>query len=145
MRKAAFFCDEARMPQVFGGGRRERIGELCDLHPVVVTSQRIDEELPHLADLDVIVSTWGMFPLTQDQLAQMPKLKALFHAAGSVKRFATSFLEAGVTVVSAWAANAIPTAGYTVLRNRKVDTRRFRCPPGKAVEGLRQSGRDYQP
>jgi phosphoglycerate dehydrogenase-like enzyme len=43
-------------------------------------------------------------------------LKALFYAAGSVQGFARPFLEAGVKVVSAWGANAIPVCEYTVAQ-----------------------------
>ena len=40
----------------------------------------------------------------------MPKLKAVFYAAGNVKAFAPSLIENGITLMSAWAINAIPPA-----------------------------------
>ena len=44
----------------------------------------------------------------------LPNLKAVFYAAGSVQSFARPFLNCGVRVFSAWAANAVPVAEYTV-------------------------------
>ena len=49
-------------------------------------------------------------------LAYFPSLKAVFYAAGSVQGFAREYLEAGVQVFSAWAANAVPVAEFTVAQ-----------------------------
>lgn len=45
---------------------------------------------------------------------KMPNLKAVFYGAGSVQGFAREFLEENRIVVSAWGANAIPVAEFTV-------------------------------
>src|SRR5580700_9873175 len=56
-------------------------------------------------------------PLLEDRhLDQMPALKALFYAAGSVRAFAEPLLDRGITVVSAWQANAIPVAEFTLAQ-----------------------------
>lgn len=68
-----------------------------------------------LREADAIVSTWGMPALTEEFLAAAPALKAVFYAAGSVKGFATE--EAwgrGIQISSAWAANGIPVAEYSL-------------------------------
>ncbi|MBT5876206.1 MAG: hydroxyacid dehydrogenase, partial [Candidatus Latescibacteria bacterium] len=67
-------------------------------------------------DLEVIFSTWGMFPLTGDQLDSLPNLKAVFYAAGTVQQFARPFLERGIVVVSGWGANAVPVAEFTLAQ-----------------------------
>jgi phosphoglycerate dehydrogenase-like enzyme len=54
--------------------------------------------------------------LTPGQLDAMPKLKAVFFAGGSVKSFARPLLERDIIVVSAWHANAIPVAEFTVAQ-----------------------------
>jgi phosphoglycerate dehydrogenase-like enzyme len=51
-----------------------------------------------------------MISFTEAHFAAMPKLRAVFYAAGNVKAFATPLVERGVVLVSAWAVNAIPTA-----------------------------------
>jgi phosphoglycerate dehydrogenase-like enzyme len=80
----------------------------------VVTRANFEDCLPELIDVEVIFSTWGMFPLTQAQLDRLPNLRAVFYAAGSVKYFAGPLLDRGVTIVSAWAANAVPVAEFTL-------------------------------
>ncbi len=69
-----------------------------------------------LADVEVLFSTWG-FPLLNDaQLDKMPKLRAVFYAAGSVQNFARPLLQRDIIVVSAWAANAVPVAQWTLAQ-----------------------------
>ncbi|HVY30233.1 MAG TPA: hydroxyacid dehydrogenase [Polyangiaceae bacterium] len=110
MRKAAFFYDyPARDGDVFGQGRRERIAELVELYPQVVTLQNFAEHAPRLRDVEVIFASWGMPRFSPEQLADLPALKAVFYAAGNVKAFAPPLLEQDIVLVSAWAINAIAT------------------------------------
>jgi phosphoglycerate dehydrogenase-like enzyme len=95
---------------VYALGRRRKIAEITDLYPQVISSANFAEHVGHLQELQVIFSTWGMPPLTKEQIKLMPSLKAVFYAAGSAKGFAKPFLEAGVKVSSAWLANAMSVA-----------------------------------
>jgi phosphoglycerate dehydrogenase-like enzyme len=110
--KAALFYNypSALDGEVFGQGRRERISALMDLYPHIVHAGNFAEHAPHLADVDVIFATWGMMNFTAEQRAKLPKLKAVFYAAGNVKAFAPSLIDNGIVLVSAWAVNAIPPA-----------------------------------
>ena len=64
-----------------------------------------------------IFSTWGMPAFTQQEIRQfLPSLQAVFYGAGTVQAFARPFLNCGVKVFSAWAANAVPVAEYTVAQ-----------------------------
>jgi phosphoglycerate dehydrogenase-like enzyme len=55
--------------------------------------------------------------LTGEQVEQLlPRLKALFYAAGSVQGFARPFLSRGVKLVSAWRANAVAVSEFTVAQ-----------------------------
>lgn len=68
-------------------------------------------------DTEYIFSTWGMPIFTEDEIkTYLPSLKAVFYAAGSVQDFARPFLNCGIKVFSAWAANAVPVAEYTVAQ-----------------------------
>ena len=68
-------------------------------------------------DTEYIFSTWGMPAFTEEEIKTcLPGLKAVFYAAGSVQKFARPFLNCGVKVFSAWAANAVPVAEYTVAQ-----------------------------
>ena len=95
---------------VYGQGRRERIEELVNLYPHVVNAKNFDQHAGNLQDAEVIFATWGMPNLSDDQLAQMPNLKAVFYAAGNVKAFAQQLIDHDILIVSAWAINAIPVA-----------------------------------
>ena len=109
--RAAIFHDyPPEDGDVFGSGRLERIAEFTDLYPDVVNADNFDEHAAALADVEVIFATWGMPRFTDNHFSAMPKLKAVFYAAGSVKAFAAPLLERGVTLVGAWDINAIPVA-----------------------------------
>lgn len=68
-----------------------------------------------LREVDVIFSGWGVPTLDAAFLAYAPRLRAVFHAAGSVRYFMTP--EAWVrplVVSSAYKLNAVPVAEYTL-------------------------------
>ncbi len=66
-------------------------------------------------DTEYIFSTWGMPHFTVEEILEFfPSLRAVFYAAGSVQSFAREFIACGVKVFSAWAANAVPVAEFTV-------------------------------
>ena len=96
--------------EVFGQGRRERIAALTELYPHIVHAGNFDQHAAALANTEVIFATWGMMNFTASQRGKLPKLKAVFYAAGNVKAFAPSLIENGIILVSAWAINAIPPA-----------------------------------
>lgn len=68
-----------------------------------------------LADCEIAFATWGMPVFSENEIREyLPKLKMLFYSAGTVQYFAKPFLECGVRVFSAFAANGVPVAEYTV-------------------------------
>lgn len=68
-----------------------------------------------LAEAEVLFTCWGATPLTAAVLDRAPRLRAVVHAAGSVKHHVTDACwERGITVASAAAANALPVAEYTL-------------------------------
>ena len=74
-------------------------------------------EPENFKDTEIVFSTWGMPQFTEDEIREyLPSLKAVFYGAGSVQKFARPFLNCGVKVFSAWAANAVPVAEYTVAQ-----------------------------
>lgn len=116
---AAFFGVPGLLERVYGEGRRKRLEEQLEASgytvlPGVVTKDTLESQLNVLSEVQLIFSTWGMWAPTEAQLGAMPKLKAVFYAAGTVQDFARPFLKREVTVVSAWAANAVPVAQWTL-------------------------------
>lgn len=107
--KAAFFCNsETSFNDVFYKEAREEICRLTDMFPERITKQNIDSF--DLSEIEVIFSTWGIFIPTEEQFDAMPKLKAVFYAAGAVDGFARPFFARNIRISSAWKANAVPVA-----------------------------------
>ena len=80
------------------------------------------------ADTEYIFSTWGMPWFSDEEVKQyFPSLKCIFYAAGTVQSFARPFLNNGVKVFSAWAANAVPVAEYTVAQIILANKGFYRC------------------
>jgi phosphoglycerate dehydrogenase-like enzyme len=117
MTKAAFFGNAPQqLERVYGGGRKEWLLAEMDFYPEVVSLFDFGEHAEELGEVEFIFSTWGMPPLSEDEIAQLPALRAVFYAAGSVQYFARPFLKRGVKVISAWGANALPVAQFVVAQ-----------------------------
>lgn len=102
--------------QVVSDLELERLRELTDVVGIRRDEFPTDESLrdPRLAEVEVIFSGWGLPRMDEKMLAALPSLRAIFHAAGSVKSFATDALwEREVKVTSATAVNAQPVAEFT--------------------------------
>ncbi|MFD8640130.1 hydroxyacid dehydrogenase [Streptomyces zaomyceticus] len=68
-----------------------------------------------LAEAEILLTCWGATPLTPEILDRAPRLRAVIHAAGSVKHHITDACwDRGLRVTSAAAANALPVAEYTL-------------------------------
>ena len=90
----------------------KRYGELSS---ELIDRKNIENHKDFLTGAEVAFSTWGMPALSEEEIKKyMPHLKCVFYAAGSVQYFATPFLDCGVRVFSAFAANAVPVIEYTV-------------------------------
>lgn len=95
---------------------------------------RVDLDRPHHGVLDpgavdpdseVMLTCWGAPLLDSAALEALPKLRAVVHAAGSVKGIVTAACrERGIEVSSAASVNALPVAEYTLamilLANKRV-------------------------
>ncbi|MER7106512.1 hydroxyacid dehydrogenase [Streptomyces sp. NPDC000229] len=97
---------------------RARLAALARTDPHLVAHD-LTAPVPHiasaLAEAEVLFTCWGATPLTAAVLDRAPRLRAVVHAAGSVKHHVTDACwERGITVTSAAAANALPVAEYTL-------------------------------
>jgi phosphoglycerate dehydrogenase-like enzyme len=114
---AAFCGNQAwQLDRVFARGRRARLDSLADVFPEYVAAAEFARQEPGLRDVEVLFSTWGMDEDLALKVAGLPKLKAFFYAAGSVQHFARPLIDRNVIVVSAWAANAVPVAQFTLAQ-----------------------------
>lgn len=87
------------------------------LDRTIYSSQEVLASPEKFAGVRYIFSTWGMPGLSEAEIARcFPALQAVFYAAGSVQYFARPFLNRGISVFSAWAANAVPVAEYAAAQ-----------------------------
>ncbi|MER7757340.1 hydroxyacid dehydrogenase [Kitasatospora sp. NPDC097643] len=93
-----------------------RLTSLAELDPALVIDDfGTPEARAALADAEIIVSSWGCPPIDEAVLTAAPRLRAVLHAAGSVKHHITDAVwQRGIQVTSAAWANALPVAEYTV-------------------------------
>ncbi len=116
--KAIFLCE--KKDKIFSVYAEETVcalQELTDIEKNIYTKEDLLREPDLFSKVEIIFSTWGMPSFTEDEIkACLPNLKCLFYGAGTVQSFARPFLNCGVRVFSAWAANAVPVAEYTVAQ-----------------------------
>jgi phosphoglycerate dehydrogenase-like enzyme len=87
---------------------------LCDTH---FSKDDIISNPEKFKNTEYIFSTWGMPSFSKQEIHDyLPSLKAVMYGAGTVKGFAAPFLSSGVRIFSAWGANAVPVAEFTVAQ-----------------------------
>lgn len=141
------------VPHLFPPGLLARLRASLDIDPALVAHDFGEPRLREaLARAEVLVTGWGCPRLDAAALDATPKLRAVLHAAGSVKGFATAEVwRRGIVVSSAAAANALPVAEYTlamilltgkdVFAFRRLLRTRRDVPYGDVVPGIGNHGR----
>ena len=116
--KAIFLCENtSRLADVYADETVCAIAQSCGISNKVYRKADIIADASAFADTEIVFSTWGMPRITEKEIAEyLPSLKAVFYAAGTVQAFARPFIARGIRVFSAWAANAVPVAEYTVAQ-----------------------------
>lgn len=112
---AVFIGDAAQVARVYS---TDTLHALADAYDFIADGKTLTkEELlshPDVGTVQYLFSTWGMPAFTHAEIREsLPAAEAVFYGAGSVQGFARPFLEEGVMVFSAWAANGVPVAEYT--------------------------------
>lgn len=115
----AIFLTESKggIARVYAPETLDRICGMIEAEPIQYTKADIMENPEKFRDVQFIFSTWGMPVFNEEEIAEVfPNLEAIFYAAGTVQAFARPFLRRGVKIFSAWIANAVPVAEYTVAQ-----------------------------
>jgi len=115
MLKGLYLLNADAFPIIYGEPERRDIERLVaiDVPPQTIASVQADPAV--LAGIDVIFSGWGMATMDEAFLAAAPRLKVLFYGSGSIRGLVTdASWERGILVTSAYAANAVPVAEYTL-------------------------------
>lgn len=108
---------------------RARLRGLCEV-PVVEPVAGLDDPraATQLERVELLLTGWGCPTLDGAALDRMPRLRAAFHAAGTVKNHVTpACFERGIRITSAAFANAIPVAEFTVAAIVLANKRAFRA------------------
>jgi phosphoglycerate dehydrogenase-like enzyme len=108
--------DPAHLPALFPPRLMARLTSLVRIDTSLVVRDFTDPAVNNiLAETEVLITGWGSPPVDEDVLAAAPRLRAVLHAAGSVRRLvAPTVWERGVSVSNAVEANALPVAEYTL-------------------------------
>jgi phosphoglycerate dehydrogenase-like enzyme len=112
---ALFLAPPDVVERIYGPQQRQQIESLVNLRspPLPVEETLARQDL--LEQVEVIFSGWGAPKLDEPTLARMPRLRAFFYGAGSIRSFVTdAFWRRNIPICSAWAANALPVAEYTL-------------------------------
>lgn len=113
MKIALFSSNKQKFSTVYTSEVISSLSKYGELSPRI-SKKNIDEYKDFLSDCEIAFSTWGMPKFTEKEIEKyMPKLKAVFYSAGTVQYFAKPFMNKGVKIFSAYAANAVPVTEYT--------------------------------
>ncbi|HEX2861849.1 MAG TPA: glycerate dehydrogenase, partial [Lacunisphaera sp.] len=108
-----FVLDAAHFPSLFGERELARLRQHVELDATPVSAAQLRAAGSRYADVEGIVSSWGMPELSPELLDSLPRLRAVFHAAGTIKSIVTAASwERGIRISSAASQNARPTAEF---------------------------------
>jgi len=137
---AVFVGQSENLPLAFPRELREEVSSRLHVLPFEFEGEGWRGHAGALREVDYIFATWGMPRLDEAFLAAVPRLKAVFYAAGSIKSFVTpEAYDRGIHFTSAWEENAIPVAEYTysaiMLSLKNFWTYMRQCPEKKFTRG----------
>jgi len=101
---------------LFDAARRERFASLAAVPDRMLLDDLSDPRLDaELAEVEVLITSWGAPEFDDALLARLPRLRAVFHAAGSVRAQVTEeFWQRGIRITTAAEANSVPVAEFTL-------------------------------
>jgi len=107
---------ESSLRTQFGAAERARLAAAATLaDPIAATELGSPPVRARLARVEVLITSWGCPPLDADVLRRAPGLRAVLHAAGSVRgHVGRAVFDRGILVTTAADANARPVARYTL-------------------------------
>lgn len=114
--KTIFLCENPNnLTRIFPDNIITYLSENAEFNGKCYNKEYVLNNKNEFSDTKYIFSTWGMPIFNEQEIEEIfPSLECIFYAAGTVRDFARPFLNRSIKVFSAWAANAIPVAEYTV-------------------------------
>ena len=114
-RRGLYLLEAQSFPLIYGAPEQRDIARHVDMVAPPQTRESIAAHPELLRGVEVIFSGWGAPRMDAAFLAAAPDLRTVFYGAGSTGYFTTdAFWERDITLTSAYAANAVPVAEYTL-------------------------------
>ncbi|HEY0496485.1 MAG TPA: hydroxyacid dehydrogenase [Kutzneria sp.] len=100
----------------FGPEEMARLQAVASLRePIWVDELSSRRARSRLSEVEVLITSWGCPPLDEEVLRAAPKLRAVLHAAGTVRgHVGDAVFDRGIRVTTAADANAEPVARFTL-------------------------------
>ena len=113
MSKRAIYILGQPRDKIYAREDQQRLEAALDILPGTHRSDALGDV--NIEDVEIILSSWGAPQLDESFLDRVPKLEAIFYAAGSVRGFVTDAVwDRNITVCSAFKANAVPVAEFAL-------------------------------
>lgn len=113
--RGLFVLDPESYSLIYGEPERLEIGNLVDIIGPPLSRDTLRAHAGLLRQADLVFSGWGAPLMDQAFLDSAVNLRAVFYGAGSIRYLVTeAFWNRDILITSAYAANAIPVAEYTV-------------------------------
>ncbi len=117
MLNAAYVLSQDAYKRIYGPDEQRDIASLVNVIGPSVTADEFRKLIDRFSEVEVIFSGWGGPILDADLLNALPKLKAVFYGAGTIKSLVTdAFWERQIPITSSYAANAIPVSEFTLAQ-----------------------------
>jgi len=112
---AAFAMRPDLPPLLFSADDVQALRAATRLDPDLTIADLDDAPAGLLDEVEILITGWGAPRLGRAELDRMPRLRAIVHAAGTVKgHLDDAAWDRGILVTSAASANAYPVAEYTL-------------------------------
>jgi len=115
--QAIYLLSQDAFESVYAPEIRARMARGAEFRLPRLDGESLAQHAGGLADVEVAFSGWGCPVFDEATLARLPRLRAVFYAAGSVRALATdAFWRREIVLTSSWAANAVPVAEFTLAQ-----------------------------
>lgn len=115
MLNALFIHNCGNSNEIYGADELSDIKARVNVMAEPLTAEKALKRPDLLKLAEVIFSGWGAPKLDNAFLDAAPNLKLFLYGSGSIRGFTTpDFWKRDIPICSAWAANAVPVAEYTV-------------------------------
>lgn len=114
MKKGIYILNPHSISRIYHAAEQAEIAGMLDIYAPPQSAETVAADPQILSEAQIILSGWGAPCMDEQFLSAVPKLEAVFYAAGSIRNIVTdAFWERGIVITSAASANAVPVAEYT--------------------------------